>query len=123
MPLHALAKPTVLKPLAHLERDDIVPELHQIVEDSDVRLLELPIEQMPLHHMSSVLPLRLLTEQFTTLALLLHRTSHRFVHPIVIVRIRLDVPTITLLSERCARIEQPVGGLPTRIVTVCIPDH
>lgn len=44
VPLHALTEPAVLESLTHFERDDLVAEFHQVIENTDVRLFKFSIE-------------------------------------------------------------------------------
>lgn len=72
MPLYFLTLPAVLKPLTHLERNDLVAELHKVVEYTDVCGLELAIEEVTLDNVRRVLPLLLLPQKLALLDLGCH---------------------------------------------------
>ena len=69
MPFGPLTEPTVLQTLTHLKADDFVTELHQIVENSQVWLLQFAVKQMALHDVSRRMPLLLLPQQLALLEL------------------------------------------------------
>lgn len=60
VPLNSLTEPTVLEALAHLETDDFMAKLHEVIKDCQVCLLKFAIEKVTLHHMSRGMPLLLL---------------------------------------------------------------
>ena len=83
MPFNSLTEPTVLKPLTHLETDDLVTKLHEVIKNRQVCLLELAIVKVTLDYVSRSVPLLLLTQKLTFFELGNHRVfdATRTQHP------------------------------------------